>query len=85
MTGKMNSMVFVVINDKSKKVSSRSGMSHTRQTSRFYQYWLDHVDEDIQSVKEAINNKDFKHLGEVRRKWFRMHYQFRCSTYIFST
>ena len=31
-------------------------MSHTRQTSRFYQYWLDHVDEDIQSVK-AINQQ----------------------------
>lgn len=68
------SMVFVVINDKSKKVSSRSGMSHTRQTSRFYQYWLDHVDEDIQSVKEAINNKDFKHLGEViEENGLRMH------------
>ena len=32
-------MVFVVINNKSKKVSSRSGMSLTRDTSRFYQYW----------------------------------------------
>ncbi|POC81100.1 diphosphomevalonate decarboxylase, partial [Vibrio vulnificus] len=44
------SMIFVVINNQSKKVSSRSGMSLTRDTSRFYQYWLDHVDEDI---KEA--------------------------------
>ncbi|MEJ7220857.1 diphosphomevalonate decarboxylase, partial [Staphylococcus gallinarum] len=41
------SMIFVVINNQSKKVSSRSGMSLTRDTSRFYQYWLDHVDEDI--------------------------------------
>ncbi|MHD0368869.1 diphosphomevalonate decarboxylase [Mammaliicoccus sciuri] len=68
------SMVFVVINNQSKKVSSRSGMSHTRDTSRFFQYWLDHVDEDIASVKEAIRNKDFKHLGEViEENGLRMH------------
>ncbi len=68
------SMVFVVINNQSKKVSSRSGMSHTRDTSRFYQYWLDHVDEDIASVKEAIRNKDFKYLGEViEENGLRMH------------
>lgn len=68
------SMIFVVINNQSKKVSSRSGMSHTRETSRFYQYWLDYVDQDIASVKEAIRNKDFKHLGEViEENGLRMH------------
>lgn len=68
------SMIFVVINNQSKKVSSRSGMSHTRDTSRFYQYWLDHVDEDIASVKQAIKQKDFKHLGEViEENGLRMH------------
>lgn len=67
-------MIFVVINNQSKKVSSRAGMSHTRDTSRFYQYWLDHVDEDIAEVKHAINNQDFKHLGEVfEANGLRMH------------
>lgn len=67
-------MIFVVINNKSKKVSSRAGMSHTRDTSRFYQYWLDHVDEDISAVKHAINQKDFKQLGEViEANGLRMH------------
>ena len=67
-------MIFVVINNKSKKVSSRAGMSLTRDTSRFYQYWLDHVDEDIAAVKEAISRKDFKGLGEViEAKCLRMH------------
>ena len=48
--------------------------SHTRDTSRFYQYWLDHVDEDIAEVKHAINNQDFKHLGEVfEANGLRMH------------
>ncbi|WP_157035619.1 diphosphomevalonate decarboxylase, partial [Staphylococcus haemolyticus] len=53
-------MVFVVINNKSKKVSSRSGMSLTRDTSRFYQYWLDNVEPDLKETKEAIAQKDFK-------------------------
>ncbi|OHQ25296.1 diphosphomevalonate decarboxylase [Staphylococcus sp. HMSC067F07] len=68
------SMIFVVINNQSKKVSSRSGMSLTRETSRFYQYWLDHVDQDLAETKEAIKNKDFKHLGEViEANGLRMH------------
>ena len=68
------SMIFVVINNQSKKVSSRSGMSLTRETSRFYQYWLDHVDQDLAEAKEAIKNKDFKHLGEViEANGLRMH------------
>ncbi|MEB7422223.1 diphosphomevalonate decarboxylase [Staphylococcus arlettae] len=67
-------MIFVVINNKSKKVSSRAGMSLTRDTSRFYQYWLDHVDEDIAAVKETISRKDFKGLGEViEANGLRMH------------
>lgn len=52
------SMIFVVINNQS-KVSSRSGMSLTRDTSRFYQYWLDHVDEDLNEAKEAVKTKIF--------------------------
>ena len=68
------SMIFVVINNQSKKVSSRSGMSLTRETSRFYQYWLDHVDQDLAEAKVAIKNKDFKHLGEViEANGLRMH------------
>lgn len=68
------SMIFVVINNQSKKVSSRSGMSLTRDTSRFYQYWLNHVDEDIASVKHAIERKDFMQMGEViEANGLRMH------------
>ena len=52
-------MIFVVINNKSKKVSSRAGMSLICDTSRFYQYWLDHVDEDIASVKHTNKLKRF--------------------------
>lgn len=67
-------MIFVVINNKSKKVSSRSGMSLTRDTSRFYQYWLDHVEPDLKETKAAISQKDFKRMGEViEANGLRMH------------
>ena len=67
-------MVFVVINNKSKKVSSRSGMSLTRDTSRFYQYWLDNVEPDLKETKEAIAQKDFKRMGGViEANGLRMH------------
>ena len=67
--------IFVwVINQHSKKVPSRYGMSLTRNTSRFYQYWLDHIDEDLAEAKAAIQDKDFKRLGEViEENGLRMH------------
>lgn len=68
------SMIFVVINNQSKKVKSRAGMSLTRNTSRFYQYWLDHVEADIAEAEAAIQEKDFKRLGEVlEANGLRMH------------
>ncbi|MCE5038504.1 diphosphomevalonate decarboxylase [Staphylococcus auricularis] len=68
------SMIIVVINDKAKSVSSRSGMALTRETSRFYQYWLDHIEADIAEAKAAISDKDFQRLGEViEANGLRMH------------
>ncbi|MBO1199598.1 diphosphomevalonate decarboxylase [Staphylococcus simiae] len=67
-------MIFVVINNQSKKVPSRYGMSLTRNTSRFYHYWLDHIEEDLNDARQAIANKDFKRLGEViEENGLRMH------------
>lgn len=55
----------VVVATKEKKVSSRDGMERTVATSPFYQGWLDSVDEDMKRTKQAINNRDFKTLGET--------------------
>ena len=32
-------------------------MSLTRDTSRFYQYWLDHVDEDLNEAKGSQKSR----------------------------
>jgi diphosphomevalonate decarboxylase len=48
-----------------KKVSSTAGMNHTQMTSPYYQAWVDTHDSDMVKAKTAIENNDFKLLGQV--------------------
>ncbi|HFJ5829474.1 TPA: diphosphomevalonate decarboxylase [Enterococcus faecium] len=67
-------MVFVLINDQKKEVSSRNGMRRTVETSSFYQGWLDSVEGDLYQLKQAIKTKDFQLLGEtMERNGLKMH------------
>lgn len=59
------SMIFVVVNDAQKDVSSRDGMQRTVETSAFYDGWLQTVPQDLAKAKKAIKEKDFIALGEV--------------------
>lgn len=58
-------MLFVLINDQQKDVSSRDGMKRTVETSSFYPGWLDSVPKDLAQAKIAIAAHDFTRLGEV--------------------
>ncbi|EME8246923.1 diphosphomevalonate decarboxylase [Enterococcus faecium] len=67
-------MVFVLINDQKKEVSSRNGMRRTVETSSFYQGWLDSVEGDLYQLKQAIKTKDFQLFGEtMERNGLKMH------------
>lgn len=55
----------VMVDTLTKKVSSREGMKRTVDTSPFYKGWLETIEEDIIEAKEAIRDKDFYRLGEV--------------------
>ncbi|EME8080594.1 diphosphomevalonate decarboxylase [Enterococcus faecium] len=67
-------MVFVLINDQKKEVSSRNGMRRTVETSSFYQGWLDSVEGDLYQLKQAIKTKDFQLLGKtMERNGLKMH------------
>ncbi|PQF22835.1 diphosphomevalonate decarboxylase [Enterococcus mundtii] len=67
-------MVFVLINDQQKDVSSRDGMRRTVETSHFYQGWLDSVETDLMELKQAIAEKSFQTVGEVmERNGLKMH------------
>lgn len=58
-------MIFILINDQQKDVSSRDGMERTVETSVFYDGWLKTSPIDLQTAKEAIAKKDFDKLGTV--------------------
>lgn len=67
-------MVFVLINDQQKDVSSRDGMRRTVETSHFYQGWLDSVEKDLRELKQAIAEKSFQKMGEImERNGLKMH------------
>ncbi|MGM0125412.1 diphosphomevalonate decarboxylase [Enterococcus sp. AZ194] len=58
-------MLFVLVNDQQKDVSSRDGMYRTVTTSSFYPGWLADAPKDLATAKKAIQEKDFIALGEV--------------------
>lgn len=58
-------MIFILINDRQKDVSSRDGMECTVATSAFYDGWLQTSPLDLQTAKEAIAAKNFEQLGHV--------------------
>lgn len=58
-------MLFVLVDDAQKDVSSRDGMKRTVETSVFYEGWLTAVADDLVSAKQAIAAKDFTLLGET--------------------
>lgn len=58
-------MIFIVVNQKQKKVSSRDGMKSTVETSSFYPIWLQEAPKDLQAIKQAIYAEDFTKLGQI--------------------
>lgn len=58
-------MVILVLNNSKKEISSREAMKKTIETSPLYQGFTYSSLEDIKNIKEAIENKDFKKMGEI--------------------
>lgn len=58
-------MLFVLVDDGIKDISSRDGMKRTVETSCFYAGWLESTEQDLQQAKAAIAAKNFTLLGEV--------------------
>lgn len=67
-------MVFLLLNEQKKDISSRDGMRRTVETSSFYQGWLDSVEADLTQLKRAIKTKNFQLLGEtMEQNGLKMH------------
>lgn len=56
-------MITTIVSTEEKKVKSRAGMSQTIKTCPYYRDWLSTVNEDIETVKKGILEKDFSRVG----------------------
>lgn len=67
-------LVVAVVDPGPKAVSSREGMERTRQTSPYYQAWVDSHAADLDAAEEAVSQRDLERLGDLmERSTFKMH------------
>src|SRR5699024_7129302 len=58
-------MVSVTVNATAKKVSSREGMTATRETSPYYQAWVDTTVTTLDEMLAACASQDFTRIGQL--------------------
>lgn len=58
-------MIFILVNDRPKTISSRLGMQQTVKTSSYFPIWVKEAEKDLIIAKNAIANQDFEALGKV--------------------
>jgi len=54
-----------IISKKQKKIDSRSGMKNTVNTSLLYRYWPEQVETTIETLMQAISEKNFALFGQA--------------------
>lgn len=59
------SILSVVINTQTKKISSTVGMENSVKSSPFYPNWVTLVTSEIEEIKQAIAKKDIQKIGEI--------------------
>lgn len=58
-------MIIVLVNKNKKSISSRQAMKTTMASSPLYESYIKHSKKDLEAIKEALKNKDFKKIGEI--------------------
>ena len=67
-------MLFIIVDDNRKDVSSTEGMRRVVETSPYYDGWISSAAEDLVAIKTAIANHDLKTTGEIaERSALKMH------------
>lgn len=67
-------MIFIIVDDKRKDISSTEGMRRVVETSPYYESWVDSTSEDLVAIKAAIKKQDIKTVGEIaERSALKMH------------
>ncbi|MFH5881878.1 diphosphomevalonate decarboxylase [Liberiplasma polymorphum] len=58
-------MIFVVINEKQKKTSSRDAMKHTVKTSYLYESWVEQAHKDAMDMLKVLKTNQFDFIGKI--------------------
>lgn len=58
-------MITTIVTTAAKKVKSRAGMAQTVKTCPMYAAWLDTVNEDIETMKRGVKEKNFSLVGQT--------------------
>ena len=67
-------MIFIIVEDAQKEISSTEGMRRVVETSPYYEGWLSSTTTDLAAIKEAIAEQDLVKVGEIsERSALKMH------------
>lgn len=67
-------MIFIIVEDGRKDVSSTEGMRRVVETSPYYEGWVSSAASDLVEIKAAIQDQDLVKVGEVaERSAMKMH------------
>ena len=67
-------MIFIIVEDGRKDVSSTLGMRRVVETSPYYDAWVSSAGEDLVAIKSAISDQDIVAVGEIaERSALKMH------------
>lgn len=58
-------MVFIIVDDKRKDISSTEGMRRVVETSPYYEGWVTSTAEDLKEIKVAIAERNFEKVGQI--------------------
>jgi diphosphomevalonate decarboxylase len=67
-------MIFIIVDDAKKDVSSTVGMRRVVETSPYYDGWVSSTETDLKDIKVAIEKQDLVKVGEIaERSALKMH------------
>lgn len=67
-------MIFIIVDDAKKDVSSTVGMRRVVETSPYYDGWVSSTQTDLKDIKGAIEKQDIVKVGEIaERSALKMH------------
>ena len=58
-------MIFIIVDDNRKDISSTEGMRRVVETSPYYEGWVQSTAEDLKEIKQAISDRNFVRIGEI--------------------